>query len=119
MASGTAKYPYETDNGNFFFARTDDSPQLTSIRGALPTGSITESMTFKVSKTSKEVGCQPRHVTLYLKTADGTAGCLVNPKTVVKKVVVLKPSTVITPGQEVTVNGRTWITGSITGEQMR
>jgi hypothetical protein len=119
MASGTAKYPYETDNGNFFFARTDDSADLSAIRGAIPTGSITESITFKVSKRAKEVGCQPRHVTLYLKTADSTIGCLINPKTVVKKVVVLKPSTVIIPNKEITVNGRVWITGSITPEQMR
>ena len=47
MASGTAKYKYETDNGNFFFARTDDSPALANIRGTLPTGATTESITFK------------------------------------------------------------------------
>jgi hypothetical protein len=120
MASGTAKYPYKTDAGNIFFARTDDSPALAAIRGTIQGSfSITESITFKVSKTSKEVGCQPRHVTLYLKTADSTNGCLINPKNVVKKVVVMSPDTVVLPNQEVTVNGRTWITGSITPEQMR
>ncbi len=119
MASGTAKYKYETDNGNFFFARTDDSPALANIRGTAPTGATTESITFKVSRASKELGCTPRHVTLYLKSTDTSDGCLINPKSVVKKVVVLKPSTVIASGQEVTVNGRVWITGSITAEQMR
>ena len=119
MASGTAKYKYDTDNGNFFYARTDNSPALANIRGTVPTGAITESITFKVSRTSKELGYTPRHVTLYLDVPNTSVDCLINPKTVIKKVVVLKPSTVITPGEPVTVNGRKWITGSITEEQMR
>lgn len=119
MASGTAKYRYETDNGNIFFARTDDSAALEAIRGAQPTGSITESITFKVSRTSKEVGCTPRYARLYLDTEVTETGCLVNPQTVSKNVVVLKKDTVVTPGQKVTVNGRAWVVGSIVGEQMR
>lgn len=119
MASGTNKYKYQTDKGNIFYARTDDSPQLTNIRGEEPTGAVTESMTFKVSRASKETGCTPRHVTLYLKTADTFDGCLINPKTVVKKVVILKNDHNVTQGQEITVNGRTFIVGPITSEQMR
>lgn len=120
MASGTAKYPYKTDKGNIFFARTDDSPALANIRGTIEGSfSITESITFKVSKSSKEVGCQPRHVTLYLDVEDTTDGCLIQPKTVTKKVVVMSPDTVVLPNQKVTVNGRKWLTGSITPEQMR
>ncbi len=119
MASGTAKYRYMTDAGNIFYARTDDSVSLTAIRGQEPAGAITESITFKVSKTSKELGCSPRHVKLYLKSTDTSDGCLVNPKTVVKNVVVLSPAHVVTAGAEVTVNGRVWIVGSIVGEQMR
>ena len=111
MASGTNKYKYQTDKGNIFYARTDDSPQLTNIRGEEPTGAVTESMTFKVSRASKE--------TLYLKTADTFDGCLINPNTVVKKVVILKNDHNVTQGQEITVNGRTFIVGPITSEQMR
>lgn len=33
MASGTTRYKYETDAGNFFFARTDNSEDLATIRG--------------------------------------------------------------------------------------
>lgn len=119
MASGTNKYRYETDAGNIFFARTDDSPALSNIRGAEPTGSITESITFKVSRTSKELGCTPRHVKLYLKSTDTSDGCLINPKSVTKNVVILKPSHTVNAGSEVTVNGRVWIVGSVVGEQMR
>ena len=84
MASGTAKYKYETDNGNFFYARTDNSPALAYIRGTVPTGAITESITFKVSRTSKELGYTPRHVTLYLDVPNTSVDCLINPKTVIK-----------------------------------
>lgn len=119
MASGTNKYKYQSDKGNIFYARTDDSDELSGVRGEQPTGAVTENITFKVSRGSKEVGCTPRHVILYLKTSTTSDGCLVNPKTVSKKVVVLKNSTTLTPGTEVPCNGRTWIIGSVVGEQMR
>ena len=119
MASGTDKYKYQTDKGNIFYARTDDSAELSGVRGAQPTGAVTESITFKISRSSKELGCTPRHAILYLKTATTSDGCLVNPKTVTKKVVVLKPDTTLNPGTEVPCNGRQWIIGSVVGEQMR
>lgn len=119
MASGTQKYRYETDKGNIFNARTDDAAALASCRGTEPTGAITEDITFEVSKNSKAVGCKPRHVKLYLKVADTVEGCMLNPKGVVKEVVVLKPSTIPPRGTDVTVNGRTFIVGSMIGEQMR
>lgn len=119
MASGTNRYRYQTDKGNIFNARTDDAAALASCRGAEPTGATTEDITFEVSKNSKAVGCKPRHVKLYLKVADTVEGCMLNPKGVVKEVVVLKPDTIPPRGTDVTVNGRTFIIGSVVGEQMR
>jgi len=119
MASGTQRYRYETDKGYIFNARTDDAASLASCRGTEPTGAITEDITFEVSKNSKAVGCKPRHVKLHLKVADTVEGCLLNPKGVVKEVVVLKPSTIPPRGTPVTVNGREYLIGSIVKEQMR
>jgi hypothetical protein len=119
MASGTARYRYEADTGNIFYTRTDDDPELESVRGAQPTGSITENLTFKVSKNSGEVGCKPRHCILTLKTDQSVSDCLVNPNAARKTVVVLKKDHVPPIGTEITVNGRKWIVGSVIGEQMR
>lgn len=124
MASGTSKYRYKTNKGNIFFARTDNDPALASIRGTEPTGSITEAMTFKVSKSSLEVGCNPRHAILKLKDtgtkAQGLPDCLINPKTVVKYVVILSSDTVVNIGTEVTTaNGRVWIVTGTSEEKMR
>jgi hypothetical protein len=120
MASGTQKYKYETDAGNFFFARTDDSADLASVRGTEPTGTTTESITFEFSKRSKAVGCKARHCILKLKVeADDDGTCLVPPQNTTKRVIVLKPSTNPPTGTEVTVNGRVYIVGSVVGEQMR
>lgn len=119
MASGTKRYKYETNAGNIFFAETDDAASLDTVRGAQPTGAVTESITFKVSKSSKESGCKPRHCILVLKTSESVSECLVNPKAARKTVVVLKSDHTPPIGTEVTVNGRVWIVGSVIGEQMR
>lgn len=118
MASGTARYKYESDAGNIFFARTDDAKELEEIRGPQPTGKITESMTFKVSKNANEVGCKPRHCILVLKTDQSVSECLINPKAARKTVVVLTPDHTPEIGKEITVNGRKWIIGSISDEKM-
>lgn len=120
MASGTARYKYQTNKGNFFYARTDDSPDLKTIRGDEPTGATTEGITFKVSKASREVGCNPRFVTLVLDTPTTTVDCLINPKTVKKFVVVLKNDHKLPAiGSPITVNGRKFLVGSITEEKMK
>lgn len=120
MASGTTRYKYETDAGNFFFARTDNDSELASIRGAEPSGTTTESITFEFSKTSKSVGCKPRHCILKLKNEDDSDGtCLIPPSNTVKRVVVLRPDHNPPTGTTITVNGRDWVVGSVVGEQMR
>lgn len=119
MASGTVRKKYETDAGNFFYARTDDDPALATITGAEPTGSVTENITFKVSKKSKEVGCTPRHCILKLKSDTAISGCLINPSGTTKKVVVFKKDHNPPTGTQITVGGRVWIVGSVIGEQMR
>jgi hypothetical protein len=120
MASGTGKYKYEADSGNIYYARTDDSEALAAIRGTEPTGNVTESMTFRVSKNTKEVGCKPRHCLLYPKGTDVSEGCILNPKAASKQVVVLKKAAnVPARGTPVTVNGREYVVGSVIGEQMR
>lgn len=119
MASGTSRYKYKTDKGNIFYARTDDSPELASVRGAAPTGTPTENITFEFSKNSKAVGCKPRHCILNLKSTAASTGCLLPPSQTTKRVIVLDPATTPPAGSEITVNGRVWIVGSVVSEQMR
>lgn len=119
MASGTERYKYQTDAGNIFYARTDDSPDLATVRGAAPTGAATENITFKFSKSSREVGFKPRHCILTLKSTEAADGCLINSSGITKSVIVLKPDTNPPSGTELTVNGRVWIVGSVIGEQSR
>ena len=120
MASGTGKYRYKTDKGNLFYARTDDSPDLASIRGAEPSGNVTENITFKVSKSSKEVGFKPRQAILALQGTQSISGCLVNPNNVTKRVVILDPATVLPQrGTVLTVNGRSWVLTGYTTEHSR
>lgn len=88
--SGTAKYAYETDKGNIFFARTDDATALDSIRGSEPTGEATENITFEFTKSALEVGCRPRHVVLVRQITDPDAPeCLIDTTDIPKKVIVL------------------------------
>lgn len=118
MASGIGKYKYETDKGNIFYCVCDDSPALDSIRGTEPTGNITESITFKESKSSKEFGLKPRTAILKLKGAQTAEGCLVNPNSITKRVPILKRGANIPQrGTELTVNGRIWIVGSVSSER--
>lgn len=119
MASGTTRYKYETDNGNIFYARTDNDSELASVRGAAPTEAAVENITFEFSKNAREVGCKPRHCILNLKNTAAGTGCLLPPNQTTKRVVVLKPDTNPPQGTEITVNGRVWIVGSVIGEQMR
>jgi len=119
MASGTDRYKYQTDKGNIFYVRTDDDAELASIRGAAPTGAPTENITFQASKNSKEVGCKPRHCILSLVSTQTVQGCLVPPNQTTKRVAVLSPTHNPPAGTQITVNGRTWLVGSVIGEQMR
>lgn len=119
MASGTTRYKYETDNGNVFWARTDNAAELSTVRGAAPTTAPIENITFEFSKNSKMVGCKPRHCILNLKKTDAGTGCILPPGQTTKRVIVLKPDTNPPVGTEITVNGRVWIVGSVIGEQMR
>lgn len=88
--SGTAKYAYETDQGNVFFVRCDDSTALDTIRGTEPTGTPTENLTFEFTKNALEVGARPRYVTLVRQVADpNTPTCLIDSTEAGKKVPVL------------------------------
>lgn len=118
MASGTAKYKYQTDKGNIFYCVSDDSPALDAIRGVEPNGNVTENMTIKTSKHSKEFGFKPRTCILKLKGSQSAAGCLINPNSITKRVAILTPTAVLPQrGSEVTVNGRVWLVSSISGER--
>ncbi|OYQ66646.1 hypothetical protein B9G53_03505 [Pseudanabaena sp. SR411] len=120
MASGTTRYKYETDKGNIFWARTDNATALSGVRGTAPTETATENITFEFSKNSKEVGCRPRHCILKLKyEGEEVEGCLLPPNQTTKRVVVLRPDHNPTTGAEIVIGGRTWIVGSVIGEQMR
>jgi len=88
--SGTAKFAYESDKGNVFFARTDDAAALDAIRGTEPTKEATENITFEFTKNTLEVGCRPRHVVLVRQITDENApDCLIDTFDVGKKVIVL------------------------------
>ena len=119
MASGTNRYKYQTDKGNIFWCRTDDDARLANVRGTAPTATPTENITFEFSKNTKEVGCRPRHCILNLKNTDTPEGCLVPPSQTVKRVIVLRPDYNPPAGTEIIMNGRTWVVGSVIGEQMR
>jgi hypothetical protein len=126
MSSGTTRYKYETDNGNVFYARTDNDSELAAIRGDAPTTAALENITFEFSKNSREVGCKPRHCILTLvqtqvgtENTDTGAACLLPPGQTTKRVIILKPDTNPPQGTEIPVNGRRWIVGSVIGEQMR
>ncbi len=118
MASGTAKYRYQTNKLNIFYCVCDDSPALDVIRGKEPSANTTESITFKASKTSREFGFKPRTCILKLKGAQTTEGCLINPNAAVKYVPILTPDHELPArGSSVTVNGRVWIVSSISAER--
>jgi hypothetical protein len=91
--SGTAKYAYETDRGNVFFARTDDAVALDAIRGEEPSKESTENITFEFTKNALEVGCRPRYVVLVRQITDPAAPeCLIDTTDIPKKVIVLTKS---------------------------
>ena len=119
MARGTNRYKYETDNGNIFWARTDNAAALNTVRGSAPTLAPRENITFEFSKNSKMVGCKPRHCILTLKKSTSGVGCLLPPGQTTKRVIVLKPDTNPPTGTEINCNGRIYIVGSVVGEQMR
>lgn len=123
--SGTAKYPYQTDKGNRFFARTDDSVALDSIRGTEPTGETTENITFEFTKNAKEVGCRPRHVVLVRQVSiPGAPPCLVDTVDIGKKVIVLTQAHFNSlktgkSGTQVTFGGQQYRVKTKVFEQMR
>jgi hypothetical protein len=123
--SGTAKYAYESDNGNIFYARMDDSSSLDTIRGVEPEGEATENLTFEFSKNALEVGCRPRHVTLVRQISDPDAPtCLIDEIGVTKDVIVLTKAHFNTlktgkSGTTVTYSGSTYRVKAKVFEQMR
>jgi hypothetical protein len=123
--SGTAKFPYETDNGNIFFVRGDDASTLDTIRGTEPTGEPTENLTFEFTKNSLEVGCKPRSVTLVRQVTDPNAPtCLIDDFGATKEVVVLTRAHFNTlktgkSGTTVTYSGQQYRVKTKTFEQMR
>ena len=120
MPSGTAKYRYETNKGNIFYCRTDDAAELDPIRGAEPNGNVTEAITFKFSKNVKEVGCIPRHAILALKSNVASNGCLINPNSVLKRVIILKKDhSLPVRNSTIKVNGRDYLVRGYVEEQMR
>jgi len=123
--SGTARYRYETDKGNVFYARTDDHAALAAIRGSEPTGTQTENITFEFSKNALEVGCKPRHAVLVrLVTVAGTPECILEDFAQTKSVVVLTKAhfdSLVTgqAGTTVTIGTVQWRVKTKVDERMR
>lgn len=123
--TATARYRYQTDRGNVFFARTDNDEELDVIRGPEPTTATqTENITFEFSKNAREVGCRPRHVILVRDINDDgqTQGlCVGQSARAYKKVIVLTEShfNSLTIGQSVTVDGQTYRLQARRAEEMR
>jgi len=89
----TARYKYESNANNIFFARTDSDDELASIRGTEPTATQTEYLTFEFSKNSREVGCRPRHALLVRTIGTGSANnCLEDGGKAFKRTIVLSPT---------------------------
>ena len=94
-----AEYKYATDKGSVFKLRMDADTELgTSIRGAAPTGALTENMTLRISANSRVFGIQPRFALLGRQIGGNpngsddpgeSSGCLVDNATRYKKVPVL------------------------------
>lgn len=113
MANAVDRYKYETEEGNIFYAITDNDTALEDIRGTPPDGDHTENMTCTVSKNNREFGIRPRMCLMERTiTGTGTLNCLVNEAQRYKRVVILTPDQVanINVGKsenqtKVTVNG--------------
>ena len=113
--AGTTRYKYETDEGNIFYAITDDSDGLADIRGEAPTAAHTEDATLEVSRSNKERGIKPRQALLQLIIEGSTQyNCIINTAKKYKKVVILTPNQVESiqfggdSPTEVTVGDVTW-----------
>ena len=87
----TADYNYQTDEGNLFKVRMDSDSVLDAIRGASPTGELTENMHVKVQRNNREVGISPRHVLFgrSVGTESGATTCLIDTGTRYKRVPIL------------------------------
>lgn len=72
----TARFNYQTDNGSIFYVRDDSDDVLQAIRGAIPTGTVTENITLRKTKNTKQAGLRPRYA-LFARQV-GTAGTNAN-----------------------------------------
>lgn len=119
---GTARFKYETDAGNTFFARTDSDPELAAIRGQPPTEKALEQITFKSSKNSKQVGCKPREAILARTIGtENEANCITDIAKRYKYVVVLTAAhagTLVPEVTTVTCDGQQYVFKGISAEDM-
>jgi hypothetical protein len=120
----TARYKYESNAGNIFYARTDSDSELDSIRGGQPAGVNTEYMTFEFSKNAKQVGCRPRSAVLKRSVVGGLAGgdgCVSIGGSRVKYVIVLTRQhyDTLILGQVLNINGLEYTLVSKRREEMR
>ena len=60
--SGIGRYTYVTDKGSRFELLMDDDGVLDTVRGTPATGALTENLTIKLSKNSKQAGISPRYI---------------------------------------------------------
>ena len=118
-----ARYKYEANSGNIFYARTDSDNELAVIRGAEPAGNNTEYLTFRVTKNAGEVGCRPRTAVLVRQITNPSAGdsCVDNNGSRKKEVVVLTKAhyDALATGTAVTVNGENYKVSGKRQEVMR
>lgn len=118
-----ARYKYESNAGNVFYARTDSDSELAAVRGVEPTANNTEYLTFRVSKNAGESGCRPRTAVLVRLITNPTAGdsCVDNDGSRKKEVVVLTKAHYdsLAVGTAVTVNGESYKVSGKRQEVMR
>lgn len=58
----TKLFKYTTNGGSTYNARDDADPAIDTIRGTYPTAPVTEPITLRKTRHSKEVGLRPRMV---------------------------------------------------------
>ena len=86
----TIKFKYQTDANFVYNVRDDGDSVLDAIRGAAVTAALTENITLKKTRHSKQVGLRPRMVLFarLIGATTTTTGGLTNAAKAYKKVVI-------------------------------
>lgn len=120
---------YQTDRGSVFLTKIEDLAGVDAVTGEEPAGTLTEDMTCRIGRTSRESGIRPRFVTL--KRGIGAAvtdpdpeipgRALVNSGASYRRVAVLTQAhyNTINKGDNFTIEGTVYEVSGKTGEDVK